>query len=116
MRWKESAKYRNRKVVTEEGTFDSVKEYSRWRELQLMQRAGLIRELQRQVPFVLIPSQKDEDGKVIERPVKYIADFVYRLASDNRQIVEDTKGLKTPEYVIKRKLALYRLGIRIREV
>ena len=81
-----------------------------------MQKAGLIRELKRQVPFVLIPSQKDEDGKVIERPVKYIADFVYRLASDNRQVVEDTKGLKTPEYVIKRKLALYRLGIRIREV
>ena len=73
-------------------------------------------DLQRQVPFVLIPAQKGEDGRVIERAVKYIADFTYRSRKDNRLTVEDTKGLKTPEYIIKRKLALYRLGIRIVEI
>lgn len=109
------AKYGNRKVVTEDGTFDSEKEYRRWRELKMMERAGEIHSLQRQVPYVLIPSQKDENGKVIEREVRYVADFVYR-EKPNRLVVEDTKGMKTKEYVIKRKLMLYRLGIRIREV
>ena len=109
-------KYRNRKVVTEDGTFDSVKEYSRWQELKLLQKAGEIYELQRQVPFVVVPHQKDENGKVIERAVIYIADFTYRSTKNGRIVVEDTKGMKTREYVIKRKLMLYRHGIRIVEV
>lgn len=109
-------KYRNRKVVTEDGTFDSVKEYSRWQELKLLQKAGEIYELQRQVPFVVVPNQKDENGKVIERAVIYIADFTYRSTKDGRIVVEDTKGMKTREYIIKRKLMMYRHGIRIREV
>lgn len=110
-------KYGNRKVKTEDGTFDSVKEFRRWQELKLMQRAGEIYELQRQVPFVLIPSQR-ENGKVVEREVRYIADFTYRDRGTNRLVVEDTKSeaTKTPEYIIKRKLMLYRLGIRIQEV
>lgn len=109
------SKYGNRKVVTEDGTFDSEKEYRRWRELKLMERAGEIHSLRRQVPYVLIPSQRDENGRVIEREVRYVADFVYR-EKPNRLVVEDTKGMKTKEYVIKRKLMLYRLGIRIQEV
>lgn len=109
------SKYRNRKVTTPDGTFDSVKEYSRWQELKLLQRAGEIYDLQRQVPFVLIPTQRDDRGKVIERDVKYIADFTYRN-KEYKLIVEDTKGMKTKEYIIKRKLMLYRNGIRIQEV
>lgn len=112
------SKYRNRKVETPDGTFDSVKEFSRWQELKLLQRAGEIHDLQRQVPFVLIPTQKDEHGKVIEREVRYIADFVY-LANDGtgwRRVVEDVKGLKTEVYRIKKKMMLYRNGIRIQEV
>ena len=109
-------KYGNRKVTVDGMTFDSVKEYSRWQELKLMERAGVICELRRQVPFILIPVQKDESGKVIERQCRYVADFSYREMSDHRLVVEDTKGMKTREYIIKRKLMLYRLGIRIREV
>ena len=112
------SKYGNRKVTTPDGTFDSVKEYSRWQELKLLQRAGEIHDLQRQVPFVLIPTQKDEHGKVVERELKYIADFVY-LANDGtgwRRVVEDVKGLKTEVYRIKKKLMLYRNGIKIQEV
>ena len=112
------SKYKNRKVETPDGTFDSVKEFSRWQELKLLQRAGEIHDLQRQVPFVLIPTQKDEHGKVVERELKYIADFVY-LANDGtgwRRVVEDVKGLKTEVYRIKKKLMLYRNGIRIQEV
>jgi len=110
------SKYKNRKVETPDGTFDSVKEYSRWQELKLLQRAGEIYDLQRQVPFVLIPTQKDDRGKVIEREVRYIADFTYREKCGNRLVVEDTKGMKTKEYILKRKMMLYRLGIRIQEV
>ena len=114
--YRKVVKYGNRKVETEDGTFDSVKEYSRWQELKLMERAGEIYELQRQVPFVVIPAQRDDRGKLIEREVKYIADFTYREKCGNRLVVEDTKGMKTREYILKRKMMLYRLGIRIQEV
>jgi hypothetical protein len=94
-------------------TFDSRKEYFRWHELSLLEKAGEISQLQRQVRFELIPSQKI-DGKVVERPVHYVADFVYQ--ENGQQIVEDTKGVKTKDYIIKRKLMLHIHGIRIREV
>lgn len=110
------SKYGNRTVITEDGKFDSVKEYSRWQELKLLQRAGEIYELKRQVPFVVIPVQKDENGKILEREVRYIADFTYRNMKDHRIVVEDTKGMRTKEYILKRKLMLYRNGIRIQEV
>lgn len=77
-----------------------------------MERAGLIQDLKRQVQFELIPSQK-EDGKVVERPVVYKADFTYY--QDGKYIVEDAKGYRTPEYKIKRKLMLYVHGIRVKE-
>lgn len=107
------AKYGNRKIIRDGIEFDSVKECQRYCELKLMQRAGLISDLQTQVSFELIPSQRI-DGKVIERPVTYIADFVYQ--QDGVQVVEDTKGYKTPEYIIKRKLMLYIHNIRIMEI
>lgn len=106
-------KYGNRKVIRDGIEFDSIKECQRYCELKLMQRAGLIFDLQMQVKFELIPSQFI-DGKVAERAVNYIADFVYW--QDGKTVVEDTKGYKTPEYIIKRKLMLYVHGIRIVEV
>ena len=108
-------KYGNHKIYTDDGIFDSKREFKRWCELKLLQKANMIRNLARQVPFTLIESQRDKDtGKVIEQPVKYIADFVYEM--DGRTVVEDAKGVKTPEYVIKRKLMLKEYGIRIEEV
>lgn len=107
------AKYGNRKIVRDGIEFDSIKECQRYCELKLMQRAGVISDLQMQVSFELIPSQR-VDGKVVERAVNYIADFVYQ--QNGLKVVEDTKGYKTPEYIIKRKLMLWVHGIRIREV
>lgn len=107
------AKYGNRKIIRDGIEFDSIKECQRYCELKLMQRAGVISDLQMQVSFELIPSQRI-DGKVVERAVNYIADFVYK--QDGQTVVEDTKGYKTPEYIIKRKLMLWVHGIRIREV
>jgi hypothetical protein len=119
------SKYHNRKITRDGETFDSVKEYHRWCELKLMERAGEAKDLKRQVKFVLVPAQREkvwndqkkryEDGKVIEREVSYVADFVYtnRLGF---MVVEDTKGFKTKEYIIKRKLMLYFHRIRIKEI
>ena len=109
------SKYHNRKITRDGETFDSIKEYQRWCELKLLERAGEITELKRQVKFELIPSQK-VDGRVVERSVNYIADFVYFSMVTGRTTVEDTKGFKTNDYIIKRKLMLWVYGIRIKEI
>lgn len=108
-------KYHNKQVLVNGIEFDSMKEANRWAELQLLQRAGKIRDLSRQVKYQLIPVQRDEFGKAIERSVDYIADFQYR-DEKGKLVVEDAKGFKTKEYIIKRKLMLKEYGIRIREV
>lgn len=107
------SKYRSRKVVVDGITFDSKKEAKRFCELSLLERAGKITDLRRQVRFELIPSQRI-NGKVVERAVHYVADFAYR--ENGLTVVEDTKGFKTKDYIIKRKLMLHFFGIRIREV
>ena len=91
---------------------DSKKEAKRAQELWLLQRAGKISNLRQQVSFELIPAQYI-DGRCVERSCRYVADFVYEM--DGKTVVEDTKGFKTPEYVIKRKILLWRYGIRIKE-
>lgn len=111
------SKYRNTKTVVDGETFDSQKEANRYCELRLMQRAGEISELRRQVVFTLIPPLYEE-GKCAERAVKYVADFVYVDKATGKTVVEDVKSdpTRTPDYIIKRKLLLYRYGIRIKEV
>ena len=94
--------------------YDSRKEHRRANELRLMKRAGLISNLREQVSYEIIPAQRGADGKVLERACNYIADFVY-TDKDGKTVVEDTKGLKTKEYIIKRKLMLHVHGIRITE-
>ena len=88
--------------------FDSKAEFIRWCELRIMERAGKISDLQRQVKYELIPKQKGE------RACTYLADFVYK-DSDGNTVVEDTKGVRTDAYRIKKKLMLYVHGIRIKE-
>lgn len=108
-------KYHNRKTIVNGHTFDSKKEANRYSELLLLERAGAIHDLRTQVKYVLIPSQRSkETGKVIERECSYKADFVYTEGGET--IVEDVKGFRTKEYIIKRKLMLYVYGIRIREI
>lgn len=107
------SKYHNRKITVDGETFDSIREYRRYKELQLMERAGEISNLRRQDRFQLIPAQY-KDGKCVERECDYIADFVY--TENGVKVVEDVKGVKTAEYIIKRKLMLLCYGIRIKEV
>lgn len=117
-------KYGNKKIEADGEIFDSKKEYRRWNELILLVKAGEISHLKRQVKYELIPAQREADitgprggirrGKLIEREVAYVADFVYTDKS-GQIVVEDCKGLRTKEYIIKRKLMLHKYGIRIKE-
>lgn len=117
MAWKKTPKYHNKKTTLDGEVFDSRKEARRWSELQLLQKAGMITGLRRQVPFPLIPSQvyRENGKKKTERPVQYIADFVY-YDNEGRFIVEDTKGVRTREYILKRKMMLFFHKIHIMEV
>ena len=108
-------KYHAKKVRTVYGTFDSQKEYRRYLQLKTMQEMGVITDLELQPSFLLIDKQYDHLGKILERAVRYIGDFSY-IDSEGHFVVEDAKGYRTPEYIIKRKLMLERHGIRVKEV
>jgi len=108
MSWRVS-KYRNK----HSNGFDSKAEEHRAYELTLLESKGAIQDLQRQVKYTLIPAQY-VDGKCVERAITYKADFVYK--ENGKTVVEDVKGFKTKDYIIKRKLMLHVYGIRIREV
>lgn len=123
-----ASKYGAKKVEVDGVKFDSQKEARRWTQLKLLERAGEIEGLERQVKFVLIPAQREPDsigarggkikGKLIEREVAYIADFVY--IENGEKVVEDVKGYKGGTaydvFKIKRKLMLFVHGIRVKEV
>lgn len=106
------SKYGAKKVTVNGITFDSRKEANRYIELSSLEKVGKVSDLQCQVKFELIPSQRI-DGKVAERAVTYKADFVYM--ENGQKVVEDTKGFKTPEYIIKRKLMLWVHKIKVKE-
>lgn len=121
-------KYHSKKTTRNGITYDSLKEAKRHQELLLLERAGAISDLKRQVEYVLIPAQREPDtigvrgglikGKVIEHAVKYKADFVY--TESGKTVVEDVKGYKDGGayriFAIKRKLMLLVHGIRVKEI
>lgn len=118
-------KYGNRKLVNADGEFDSKGEYLRWLVLRDAEKEGKISNLRRQVSFELLPTQyrdvvvqlKTKDKtlrRVAERPVTYIADFVY--VKDGETVAEDFKGFPDDKYPIKRKMMLYFHKIAVREI
>lgn len=128
-----SSKYLAKKIEIDGILFDSKKESNRYLVLKNQQRQGIIRDLQMQVPYVLIPAQYEERieytpkkkkeklvKKLVEREVSYVADFVYKRVCDGEIVVEDVKGYKIGTaysvFVIKRKLMLERYGIKIVEI
>lgn len=119
-------KYGNKKVEHKGLVFDSKKERNRYVTLLNLERAGLIKDLRRQVPFEIVPAvyvqeerQLKTKVKIVERCVQraahYVADFVYNDMEGN-VIVEDTKGYRTSEYLLKKKMMRAFLGIEIKEV
>lgn len=123
-------KYHANKTVIDGIVFDSKREAQRYQQLKLMVKAGVISNLKRQVKYELVPAQYI-DGRCVERAITYTSDFEYDEMVPPRQrtvmveadakkrgnhIVEDVKGVRTKEYVIKRKLMLHKYGIRIQEL
>ena len=101
------SKYGNRKLKAPDGqVFDSVKEFHRYGVLRLLERAGKISDLKRQVSFELIPKQEGE------RACTYVADFTYY--ENGKLVVEDCKGYATEVFRLKKKLMLWVHGIRIK--
>lgn len=102
-------KYNNRRVEIEGEKFDSQREGNRWQQLRLLQRAEVIKDLKRQVPYRLTAN-----GYHL---CTYKADFVYLEYGHGEwfEVVEDSKGMITPMYRLKKKLMKALLGIEIRE-
>lgn len=118
-------KYRAKKTTVDNVTFDSKREATRYIYLRDAQKRGEISNLRMQVKYLLIPAQYEQDrtgrmagrirGRLLEREVSYIADFVY-INEDGEEVVEDVKGMRTAVWVLKRKLMLYVHNIRVWEV
>ena len=103
-------KYGNERITTRDGTFDSKLELRRWYALGLMQYNGEIKNLRRQVKYVLV------EKSIYGREIAYVADFVYD--KNGETVVEDTKSeaTKTPLYRLKKRLMAERYGIIIKEI
>ena len=108
-------KYRNTKTAVAGVTFDSRREAARWQELKLLERAGQICELRRQVPFELVKGVKFAGAARARPAIRYFADFVYQ--ERGQQVIEDIKSQATadlPAFKIKRHLMLALLGLEVR--
>lgn len=113
IRAKKPNKYRNVKTVVDGISFDSKREARRWQELVLLERAGKIRDLERQTKFQVAPAVILDGRK--KPAVVYKADFSYRDPDTRRLTIEDCKGVSTAVYRLKRHL-LALIGIHIREI
>ena len=111
----DSTKFKNKKVEIDGYKFDSKAEARRYEELKELAATNVIKNLELQKRYRLVPAQRI-GGKLIERAVDYVADFVY--LTPGGIVVEDVKSpyTITPAYIIKRKLMLYVHGIQVSEV
>lgn len=98
-------KYHSKKIKTDEGIFDSKYEYEEWTRLKFLEKAGEIYNLERQVKIELLPHFRTNQEMI--RSITYIADFIY-IDKGIRCIV-DTKGFPTKDYILKKKLLLFKL-------
>lgn len=108
-------KYHNKKVIYNGIKFDSKKEMQRYKELELLESTNHICSLELQAKFLLQDGYTNAKGKKI-RPIYYIADFYYYDYIDNKWVVEDTKGVRTEVYKLKKKLFEYKYNLTIDEL
>lgn len=106
------SKFNAKKTTVDGIVFDSKREAARYVELRDLERKGIVSNIQRQVRVELVPPF-DVDGKHF-RGIYYVVDFVYE-DSEGNEIWEDVKGMKTPVYLLKRKLVAYRYQKIIKE-
>lgn len=98
------AKFGNKKVEVDGVVFDSRAEAARYQQLKLLERCGVISELELQPVYQLQPAFRDCKGKH-HRAITYRADFGY--VEDGRDVAEDVKGAVTEVFKIKMKLLLH---------
>lgn len=101
------SKYRAKKVEIDGMTFDSKHEAKDWELLKLRIRAGEIRDLERQKSFMLLDGYVNNKGQKI-RPITYKCDFYYYDCVQNKWVAQDSKGMKTDVYKIKKKMFEFR--------
>lgn len=106
------SKYRAFKTTVGSITFDSGLEARRYTQLVMLEEGEVIKNLQLQPKFRLMDSYK-YDGKTI-KAIDYIADFMYE--EDGKKIVEDVKGIRTKEYIIKSKLFIKKYILELKYV
>lgn len=125
-------KYKNKKTVVDGISFDSQKESKRYLFLKDLENKGIIKDLQRQVKFELIPAIKKEETvflktkqktvkKTEQLPITYTCDFLYTKVEDDTLVIEDVKASKNyaavdKVYVIKKKMMRALKGLTIKEV
>lgn len=132
--WNKTSKYKNKKYIIDGIEFDSHKEASRYTELKLLEKAGKIKGLELQKAYELVPAQYEETAEIytkgahkgehkkvlLERACNYVADYVYIDCETGKTVVEDVKGYREGGayslFKLKRKLMLYRYGIKIKEI
>jgi hypothetical protein len=108
------SRYRSQKITVDGETFASKKQYARWCQLKMMEKAGRVSDLKREVPFELAPAVTLNGRK--KPALRYYADAVY--VEEGRMVVEDTKSditRKDPVYRVKVHLMKSVLGIDVRE-
>lgn len=119
------SKYGATRTTVDGVTFHSAKEARRYQELRLLERAGYIRGLKLQPKFPLYVKPTDSLRSTHALGIKvcdYIADFEYEESDRGyggvkwTYVVEDTKGVLTPMYRLKRRMVAAQYNIQIREV
>ena len=108
-------KYRNQKVTIDGITFQSLKEGGKYRVLKLLVKAKEIKDLELQKKFELQPAYTNANGKHI-RAINYLADFYYYDNKLGCYVVEDVKGFRTKEYLLKKKMFEYKYNAIIKEL
>lgn len=107
-------KYGNKKVFIDGIKFDSKREANYYSKLKLLEKGQVIKDLELQKAYELQPSFKL--GNKTYRKITYLADFCYKTTEDDKLHVVDTKGFRTKEYMLKKKMMAYKYGIEIEEV
>lgn len=118
-------KYKNEKVEFGGIKFDSKRERDRYMVLKDAERQGLISELKCQPKFTLIPAQYHDEQKQLKTKIKMVqkCDFLaityrgdFQYVKNGEVVVEDVKGMITPEYKLKEKMMYYFHRIKVRRV
>jgi hypothetical protein len=103
-------KYGAKKTQVGEVTFDSKKEAQRYMELQLLERAGEITDLRRQVKIDLIGQYRPMYTRT-GRKMRLTADFAY--IEDGVEVLEDAKGMWTRDFEVRYAVAIA-MGLNLR--